>query len=318
MDLSEKSSPGDSRDRSSESRVLLIGNHGHSEGGLEEQLMSLRCSFDHAAGSADALRHLRDTPYAVVVTDPETSLQEDLALVDEIWRVRPGVRVIVLAPGGTPEELIAAFRQQVFLCQCGPFDPRNIARYVLSAIEAGNSSAGIAVLSADRDWISVRMNSDLLNADRLTAFFKQFQMTLPERPPEELMVAFEEILHNAIEHGAQNDPSKLLQVAAVRTARAFVFYISDPGKGFRWDSIPHAVVSHPPSDMSRHIEIRERSGMRPGGFGILVASGIVDELIYSEVGNEVLLIKHMDRAERRRSNFDESWIPSGRNDLLQS
>jgi hypothetical protein len=29
-----------------------------------------------------------------------------------------------------------------------------------------------------------------------------------------------------------------------------------------------------------------------GGFGILVAQGIVDELIYSEVGNEVLLIKH--------------------------
>jgi hypothetical protein len=32
--------------------------------------------------------------------------------------------------------------------------------------------------------------------------------------------------------------------------------------------------------------------MRPGGFGILTAKGIVDELIYSEVGNEVLLIKH--------------------------
>ena len=41
-----------------------------------------------------------------------------------------------------------------------------------------------------------------------------------------------------------------------------------------------------------HIELREAMGMRPGGFGILTARGIVDELIYSEVGNEVLLIKH--------------------------
>jgi hypothetical protein len=32
--------------------------------------------------------------------------------------------------------------------------------------------------------------------------------------------------------------------------------------------------------------------MRPGGFGILATKGIVDELIYSEKGNEVLLIKH--------------------------
>jgi hypothetical protein len=33
--------------------------------------------------------------------------------------------------------------------------------------------------------------------------------------------------------------------------------------------------------------------MRRRGFGILVARGIVEELIYSEVGNEVLLIKHV-------------------------
>jgi hypothetical protein len=33
--------------------------------------------------------------------------------------------------------------------------------------------------------------------------------------------------------------------------------------------------------------------MRPGGFGILMARGVVDELIYSEVGNEVLMIKYV-------------------------
>jgi anti-sigma regulatory factor (Ser/Thr protein kinase) len=32
--------------------------------------------------------------------------------------------------------------------------------------------------------------------------------------------------------------------------------------------------------------------MRPGGFGILLVRKIVDEMIYNEVGNEVLLIKH--------------------------
>jgi len=32
--------------------------------------------------------------------------------------------------------------------------------------------------------------------------------------------------------------------------------------------------------------------MRPGGFGILIARKIVDEMMYSDVGNEVLLIKH--------------------------
>jgi anti-sigma regulatory factor (Ser/Thr protein kinase)/ActR/RegA family two-component response regulator len=316
MGLSEKPNLGGNRDHPSESRVLLIGHDGDSGGSLEEQLTSLHCSIGRAAGSCDALRQLRDVPYTVVVTDPRTSIQEDLALIDEIRGVRPGARVIVLAQSGTPEDIIAALRQRVFLCQVAPFNAGEIAKYAVSAMETDNSLAGIEVLSADRDWISVRMNSDQLNADRLTEFFKQFQMTLPERPPEELMIAFEEILQNAIEHGAQNDPSKQLQVAAIRTARAFVFYISDPGKGFRWDSIPHAVVSHSPSDMTRHIEIREKSGMRPGGFGILVASGIVDEMIYSEVGNEVLLIKHKPAPEARRSGPERSWNPGEGNDLM--
>ncbi len=317
MDVSEKSEPGKSRDRSCECRVLLIGNDRDFQGSLEEQLASLHSSCAHAAGSADALRKLRDTPYSVVLTDPHTSIHEDFALVDEIWRVRPGVRVIVLAPSGTPEDIIAALRRRVFLCQCSPFDVREIARYTVSAIEADDALEGIEVISADRNWISVRMNCDLLNASRLTAFFKQFQMSLPDAPPEEMMVAFEEILHNAIEHGAENDPSKLLEVAAVRTARTFVFYISDPGKGFRADAIPHAAISYSPDELTRHIEVRNRSGMRMGGYGILVASGIVDELIYSEVGNEVLLIKHMAGAEDRLSSFEEPFIPRRGNDLLE-
>jgi anti-sigma regulatory factor (Ser/Thr protein kinase) len=38
--------------------------------------------------------------------------------------------------------------------------------------------------------------------------------------------------------------------------------------------------------------VRAAEGRRPGGFGILLARKIVDEMMYSEVGNEVLLIKY--------------------------
>ena len=106
------------------------------------------------------------------------------------------------------------------------------------------------------------------------------------------MLAFREILMNALEHGAAFHPSKVVEVAAVHTERAIVFYVRDPGSGFRFDEIPHAAVSNPPGAPIAHFERREAMGMRPGGFGILTAKGIVDELIYSELGNEVLLIKH--------------------------
>ena len=34
--------------------------------------------------------------------------------------------------------------------------------------------------------------------------------------------------------------------------------------------------------------------MRPGGFGVLVTQRLVDELVYSEKGNEVTLVKYID------------------------
>jgi len=41
--------------------------------------------------------------------------------------------------------------------------------------------------------------------------------------------------------------------------------------------------------------VREEKGLRPGGFGMLLAKKFVDELIYNEKGNEVLLVKYLDR-----------------------
>jgi hypothetical protein len=66
-----------------------------------------------------------------------------------------------------------------------------------------------------------------------------------------------------------------------------VFYVRDPGAGFRRESLTHAAIANPTDDPVAHIVQREAAGMRPGGYGVLLASGTVDELIYNEIGNEV-------------------------------
>jgi anti-sigma regulatory factor (Ser/Thr protein kinase) len=54
---------------------------------------------------------------------------------------------------------------------------------------------------------------------------------------------------------------------------------------------------NPPSDPVQHVGIREEQGLRPGGFGILVTQNIIDELIYGEKGNEVVLIKYLKQEQ---------------------
>ena len=275
-------------------RALLIGAGSELSRALDDALDSRSCVFQHASGSAATLRHLRRAPYDVVITDPTTSIDEDLALLSEMRAVRPGVAMIVLAPESTPEEIIAALRARVFMVQSHPFDVAELADYAVRAASAAEGAvSGIEVLSAQRDWVSLRANCEKLTAERLVAFLAQLQTRLTEGTREQLMLAFREILMNALEHGAEFHPSKLVEVVAVQTQRAIVFYVRDPGSGFSWDEIPHAAISNPSGAPIAHVELREALGMRPGGFGILTAKGIVDELIYSESGNEVLLIKHI-------------------------
>jgi anti-sigma regulatory factor (Ser/Thr protein kinase) len=107
-------------------------------------------------------------------------------------------------------------------------------------------------------------------------------------------MAFREMLTNAIEHGGRLDPNQDVEISYVRARHMVTCRISDPGGGFTLDEIPHAAIANPANEPVRHLEYRDAQGMRPGGFGVLLAQQLVDQLIYSEQGNEVLLVKYLD------------------------
>jgi anti-sigma regulatory factor (Ser/Thr protein kinase) len=80
-----------------------------------------------------------------------------------------------------------------------------------------------------------------------------------------------------------------------------IYVIRDPGQGFSLDDVPHAAISNPPDEPLEHTEIRKNLGIRPGGFGILLTRNLVDDVIYSEKGNEVLLIKFLEGQSAARA-----------------
>ena len=101
------------------------------------------------------------------------------------------------------------------------------------------------------------------------------------------------MLINVIEHGGNFDPSQYVEVSYVRTRKSVMCRIKDPGQGFALEEIHHAAVNNPSYDPLRHISFREASGLRPGGYGVLLTKHLVDELMYSEKGNEVLLVQYL-------------------------
>jgi len=276
-----------------EPRILLIEPDPSLGSALRADPSLAGCSFDEASGEAEALRRLRRRAYDLVITSPGSSVGEDLALLQEMRSVRPGVKTIVLARSATPEEVIASLRAHVFACFAAPHHAAEIASMAKRALDVTNWRDGIEVCSAHPNWLSLRVNCRLISAERLLTFLHELRPEVPESDRDQAMMGFREILLNAMEHGGRFDPEKVVEVSAVRTARTIVYYVKDPGPGFRPQAMDHAASGEMGVDPVAHIEKRLEQGMRPGGFGLLMAKNVVDELIYSEQGNEVLLIKHL-------------------------
>jgi len=163
---------------------------------------------------------------------------------------------------------------------------------VSRAIRERDWKDDIELISGLPDWLSLRVASRQLSAARLVRFMDELQAGVSADTRQGLLLAFRELLLNAMEHGAGLGSGRTVEVAAVRTERAIVFHFRDPGEGFQRDQLQHAAISNPPDDPVRHMERRQAIGMRPGGFGMLIARRVADELYYSESGNQVLLIKH--------------------------
>ncbi len=273
-------------------RILVIDDD-HPSCWLS-RVPALPYEVETARGSLDALRRLRQRAFDVIVTSGRTHIEEDLALHEESQRLRPGIKSILLAPSVTPPDVIAAMRARVFGCLTEPFEPIEVADMVRAATQASDWHDGIQVVSARADWIALRVTSSLVTADRLTGFINALRGDVVETVRDELLIAFREVLLNAMEHGAGFDPEKVVDVSAVRTQRAIVYYFRDPGQGFDPGALIDTAVANPATDPMAHLERRAELGLRPGGFGMLLVRQLVDEVMYSEVGNEVLLIKHLE------------------------
>jgi anti-sigma regulatory factor (Ser/Thr protein kinase) len=106
----------------------------------------------------------------------------------------------------------------------------------------------------------------------------------------QLSLAVREIGANSIEWGHHNDRGRPVGVHCRLDSDKVTVLVRDSGPGFDRDNLPHAAR---PGDPTAHLPVRAQRNLREGGFGILMASGLVDQLCFSRTGNEALLVKHL-------------------------
>ncbi len=128
--------------------------------------------------------------------------------------------------------------------------------------------------------------------DMLTDLYAHTPLT--ERQVKDLRQAVMEMGGNAIEWGHRKKAELPLRITYRIDPKKVTLVIRDQGPGFDPAMLPHAASEDNPIG---HLELRNELGLREGGFGIMLARGLVDEFRYNATGNEVTLVKHFEHDE---------------------
>ncbi len=167
-----------------------------------------------------------------------------------------------------------------------PYGPDELRESVESALAWRDGLAR----SRMQGEIRVELNSE----DEFLADVNEFLTELCRRTPltveqvQHLRQAFMEMGMNAIEWGNRRRAEKLVAITYRVYGDRIEIVVSDEGAGFDPNDLPHAAS---PEDPLTHLDVREQLGLREGGFGLLIARGMLDELRYNDRGNEVTLIQ---------------------------
>lgn len=138
-------------------------------------------------------------------------------------------------------------------------------------------------------WIELTSPSELEQLRRLQRFSDAlFASALPEKVCEDLKMAVEEVGRNAMEWGNNFDPDKRVHLSYCFFHDRIVIKCEDEGDGFALGNVPD-----PTADPVKTLQQRQEMGKRPGGYGVYLMQKLVDQVVYNEKGNSVLMIKYL-------------------------
>jgi CheY-like chemotaxis protein/anti-sigma regulatory factor (Ser/Thr protein kinase) len=282
-------------DKPEAKRILIVDDDPDVHDILRIALLNTGRYLESAFDGLEGLRKFQEAHWDLVITDVIMPGLDGMELLERVRKIRPQTPVVVMTIDSTADKIVSAIRDNAFAWFAKPFTTRAVRDMVESALAAPRLERDIEIISASPRWLELRLRCDLETATRALHFVREMEQGLSERERENVAMSFREILFNAVEHGGGNNPDVYVTITYTRADGVLLFRVRDPGPGFSFEKLRHAAVSNPAGSPAEHAINRDKLGMRPGGFGILLTRAFVDELLYNEKGNEALLIKYLPR-----------------------
>jgi len=273
-------------------RILVADDDNALRHAIVKMLESCGYQVQNFDNGADALNAIQQDRFDLAILDIWMPRMSGLEVLSHLRNAQEKPRIIIMTSDETPESLLRAVQEQAYDYLAKPFPPREIIERADRALR-NDSEPPIEVMCAQPHWVELLAPCTRIAAERIEGFIMQLETGLGEEMRTEVASAFRELLMNAVEWGGKLDPNRKVRIAYVRTPRMLMYRIADPGQGFSFKGLDHAAVGQPPGEAVAHMAVRDKKGIRPGGFGIVMTKAAADELIYNDKQNEVIFIRYL-------------------------
>ncbi len=275
-------------------RILIVDDEPHIRKVISNVLEKTE-SYDvaSAADGQEAVDFLRERDYDwdIVVTDMMMPRMNGEAVVTTLRSEAPHISCLVLTAHKNDDNVVRCLGMGAIDYILKPISVGRFLQTIQRAVERHQRFEGkgedIEVRREMDGWVELTAPSDFEYVER----FQKFTALLGDAPldpdeKEDIRVAIDELGQNAIEWGNRQDRKKRISLCYCIFHDRIVFKIQDQGEGFD----PNA-LSDPSADPLAHIMNRMEEGKRAGGYGVYITKQLMDEIVYSERGNAVLLTK---------------------------
>jgi CheY-like chemotaxis protein/anti-sigma regulatory factor (Ser/Thr protein kinase) len=275
-------------------RILVADDDRTTRILLSETLRAEKYTVVAVADGSAALKKLKEGKFDIALLDVWMPRVNGLEVLEKLGDKNGRTKVIIMTSDDAPETLLGAIRAQAYQYIAKPIEPKALVTLIRESLKRREETLPIEVVSARPEWIELLVPCSLEVAERIEGFMAHLKGGLSEDARRAVGQAFHELLLNAVEWGGKLDPSRKVRISFLRAKRMLMYRIADPGPGFKFAELNHAAITHLPDEPTAHDEIRKQKGLRPGGFGLVMAQANVDELLYNEKQNEVVFVKYLD------------------------
>jgi CheY-like chemotaxis protein len=246
-----------------------------------------------AADGMSALRAIQKKKFDLLLLDIWMPKMTGLGLLGHLHGEKYIPKIVVMTSDQTSDTLLNALRGRVYQYLKKPVDATTLLTTVENALSTSPEVPAIEVISANSQWVELMVPCERSVVSRVQSFLMHMDVDLAPDIIEKVGYAFRELLNNAIEWGGHLDPNLKVRVSYIKTKKLLMYRLDDPGPGFNLEDLKHAAINNPLDNPMAHMQEREARGLRPGGLGLMLTQQLVDELVYNEKRNSVVLIKYL-------------------------